>query len=86
MFDERKARRVTQFIECLKHTKGEFHGKPFRLLPWQDKIIRDVFGTVRDDDPTVAALRENFNGLLAVLREEGILASALVEDEQPAEE
>ncbi len=54
MFDERKARRVTGFIECLKHTKGEFHGKPFKLLPWQEKIIRDVFGTVRDDDHTTA--------------------------------
>ena len=53
MFDERKARRVTGFIECLKHTKGEFHGKPFKLLPWQEKIIQDVFGTVRDDDPTM---------------------------------
>lgn len=53
MFDERKARRVTGFIECLRHTKGEFHGKPFKLLPWQERIIRDVFGTVRDDDPTM---------------------------------
>ena len=51
MFDEKKARRVVRFIECLKHTKGEFHGKPFKLLPWQEKIIRDVFGTVRDEDP-----------------------------------
>lgn len=53
MFDERKAWRVTGFIQCLRHTKGEFHGKPFKLLPWQEKIIRDVFGTVRDDDPTM---------------------------------
>lgn len=53
MFSEAKARRVTQFIECLKHTKGEFHGEPFKLLPWQEKIIRDVFGTVRDDDPSM---------------------------------
>ena len=52
-FDERKARRVVRFIEALRHTKGEFHGQPFRLLPWQEKIIRDVFGTVRDDDPTM---------------------------------
>lgn len=52
-FDENKARRATSFIECLKHTKGEFHGKPFKLLPWQDKIIREVFGTVRDDDLTM---------------------------------
>ena len=53
MIDEKKARRVIDFIHCLKHTKGEFHGKPFRLLPWQEKIIRDVFGTVREDDPTM---------------------------------
>ena len=52
-FDERKAQRVVRFIEALRHTKGEFHGQPFRLLPWQEKIIRDVFGTVRDDDPTM---------------------------------
>ena len=51
-FDERKAERVVRFIEALKHTKGEFHGQPFKLLPWQEKIIREVFGTVRDDDPT----------------------------------
>ena len=52
-FDERKAQRVIRFIEALRHTKGEFHGQPFHLLPWQEKIIRDVFGTVRDDDPTM---------------------------------
>ena len=57
MFSEAKARRVTQFIECLKHTKGEFHGEPFKLLPWQEKIIRDVFGTVRDDDPMESVLK-----------------------------
>ena len=45
--------RVIQFIECLKHTKGEFHGQPFKLLPWQEQIIRDVFGTVRDEDPSI---------------------------------
>lgn len=53
MFSEAKARRVIQFIECLRHTKGEFHGKPFKLLPWQERVVRDVFGTVRDDDPTM---------------------------------
>ena len=44
---------MIDFIQCLRHTKGEFHGKPFKLLPWQEKIIRDVFGTVREDDPTM---------------------------------
>ena len=53
VFDERKAQRVVRFIEALRHTKGEFHGQPFHLLPWQEKIIRDVFGTVRDDDPSM---------------------------------
>ena len=53
MQSEEKARRVIQFIECLKHTKGEFHGQPFKLLPWQEQIIQDVFGTVRDEDPTI---------------------------------
>ena len=50
-FDAKKAERVIRFIECLKHTKGEFHGKPFTLLPWQKKIVSDVFGTMRDDFP-----------------------------------
>lgn len=52
MFDERKAQRVLRFVENLKHTKGQFYGQPFQVLPWQEQIIRDVFGTVRDDDPT----------------------------------
>lgn len=52
-YDDKKAARVRGFIECLKHTKGEFHGKSFKLLPWQEKIINDVFGTVRDDDPAI---------------------------------
>jgi len=51
--DERKAQRTLQFIECLRHTKGEFHGKPFKLLPWQKQIISDVFGTVREEDLTM---------------------------------
>ena len=46
MFDEEKAVHAVQFINCLKHTKGRWRGEPFNLLPWQDKIIRDVFGTV----------------------------------------
>lgn len=52
-YDQKKADNVIRFIECLKHTKGEFHGKPFTLLPWQKKIISDIFGTVREDDPTM---------------------------------
>ena len=52
LFDKSRARRVIDFIQCLKHTKGEFHGRPFELLPWHERIVTDVFGMVRDDDAT----------------------------------
>ena len=45
-YDPEKADRVVRFIENLKHTKGKWAGKRFWLLPWQEKIIRDVFGIV----------------------------------------
>uniref|UniRef100_UPI002A81F332 terminase large subunit n=1 Tax=Hungatella effluvii TaxID=1096246 RepID=UPI002A81F332 len=49
MFDEAKAQRTVDFISCLKHTKGRWRGQNFELLPWQDSIIRDVFGTVKEN-------------------------------------
>lgn len=49
MFDEKKAEKVVKFINNLKHTKGVWHGVPFDLLPWQDKIIRDIFGNVKEN-------------------------------------
>ena len=49
MVDEKKAQHAVNFINCLKHTKGQWRGVPFDLLPWQDKIIRDIFGTVKEN-------------------------------------
>lgn len=49
MFDRQKADHAVDFINCLKHTKGRWRGVPFELLPWQDRIIRDVFGTVKEN-------------------------------------
>ena len=49
----RKRGASSALLNACRHTKGEFHGKPFKLLPWQEKIIRDVFGTVRDEDPSM---------------------------------
>lgn len=49
IFDESKAKHAINFINNLKHTKGQWRGVPFDLLPWQDKIITDVFGTVKDN-------------------------------------
>lgn len=49
MFSEDYANRAVMFFENLKHTKGKFHGQPFTLLPWERTIIRDVYGTLKDD-------------------------------------
>ena len=49
MFDQKRADRAVWFFEQLKHTKGKFSGEPFILLPWQKKIIQDVYGTVKAD-------------------------------------
>ena len=46
-YDASKADRAVRFIENLCHTKGRWSGKPFWLLPWQEQIIRDVFGVVK---------------------------------------
>lgn len=49
MYDKIKADRAVGFIKSLKHTKGEWYGQPFNLMSWQEKIIRDLFGTVNKD-------------------------------------
>lgn len=48
-YDQKKADRAVKFIEMLPHTKGEWEGKPFWLLPWQEQIVRDIFGIVKED-------------------------------------
>ena len=48
-YDEDRANRAVRFIENLKHTKGRWAGKRFWLLPWQEQIIRDVFGIVDEN-------------------------------------
>lgn len=49
MYDKAKADRAVAFIQNLKHTKGRWAGVNFNLLPWQEKIIRDIFGTAKAD-------------------------------------
>lgn len=46
-YDKSAADYACQFIEALCHTKGMWAGKPFELIPWQEQIIRDVFGTIK---------------------------------------
>lgn len=47
-YDKNKADYAVTFIECLKHTKGRWAGKDFKLIEWQEEIIRDLFGIVKD--------------------------------------
>jgi phage terminase large subunit-like protein len=49
MYDEEKADRIVKFIRQLKHTKGKWAGVPFNLKPWQESIVRPLFGTVNED-------------------------------------
>ena len=46
-YSEKAADHAVNFIQCLSHTKGRWAGKPFYLMPWQERIIRDVFGTLK---------------------------------------
>src|SRR5699024_4810422 len=46
-YDKKRADRAVPFIQCLKHTKGVWAGKPLLLFPWQEHIIRDIFGTIK---------------------------------------
>lgn len=48
-YDKAKADRAVKFIENLRHTKGKWAGKRFWILPWQEQIIRDIFGVVKED-------------------------------------
>jgi len=49
-FNESKVLKVKKFIENLTYSKGEWAGKPFRLIPWQwEKVIYPGFGTMRED-------------------------------------
>lgn len=44
-----KADLALRFFGALRQTKGKWAGQPLALLPWQERIIRDLFGTLRPD-------------------------------------
>ena len=46
-YDKATADYAVGFIECLCHTKGTWAGKPFELIDWQERIIRDLFGILK---------------------------------------
>lgn len=48
-FDRKAAMRAINFIERLKHTKGEWAGQRFRLEPWQQFVLWNIFGWMNAD-------------------------------------
>ena len=46
-YDKALADYAVAFIEALSHTKGTWAGKPFELIDWQERIVRDIFGTIK---------------------------------------
>lgn len=49
LFDREDADRAVAFFSLLRHSQGEFAGKRFELMDWQERIVRDVFGRKRED-------------------------------------
>ena len=46
-YSKKMADFAVMFIEQLTHTKGTWAGKPFELIDWQERIIRDLFGVLK---------------------------------------
>lgn len=47
-FDQERADRATRFISTLRLT-GDFHGKPFVLMPYMEDIVSKVYGTLNEN-------------------------------------
>lgn len=48
-FDRQAAQHAIDFFGFLKHSKGEWAGKPFTLEPWQQFLLWCIFGWKRPD-------------------------------------
>lgn len=48
-FDEEKARQAITFFRLLKHSKGEWAGRPLTLEPWQQFVVASLLGWRRTD-------------------------------------
>ena len=49
LYSKSRAEYAVTFISALRHTKGEWRGKLFVLLPWQEEIISTIFGVIGED-------------------------------------
>lgn len=73
-FDQAKADHAVGFFEnFLIHSKGQFAGKPFTLLPWQkEDVIEELFGWMRVETDT----RRFRIGYIEVPKKNGAFAPA----------
>ena len=65
-FDNKAAKKAISFFSLLKHSKGEWAGRPVILEPWQQFIIGSIFGWKRED-----GLRRFRTGYLETARKSG---------------
>lgn len=56
-FSNTRADHAIRFISNLTHTKDKWAGEAFDLRPWQQTIVRELFGRMREDDPSRRAYR-----------------------------
>ena len=49
MFNESEARFVCDFLQCLTVPDGERAGQPFELMDWQESVIREFYGTLKEN-------------------------------------
>jgi phage terminase large subunit-like protein len=80
-------RAVAFFPAVLRHSKGQFAGQPFALLPWQEFIIGSIFGWKlgairRFRTAFVSTARKNGKSTI----EAGIGLKALVDEDEPGAE
>ncbi len=87
-FDESAAKIVIAFFSLLKHSKGEWAGRPVMLEPWQQFVLGSIFGWKRED-----GTRRFRTGILEVARKNGKTTMAagvglymLVADGEPGAE
>lgn len=48
-YDKDAADFAVLFIEQLCHTKGRWEGERFELIDWQEQIVRDLFGVLKEN-------------------------------------
>jgi phage terminase large subunit-like protein len=87
-FDEAAAKMVIAFFTLLKHSKGEWAGRPLMLEPWQQFVLWNIFGWKRED-----GTRRFRTAILEVARKNGKTTMAagiglflLVADGEPGAE